>query len=226
MLTAATNGSLLLALSCLVLRCWATESPELSYLQCVNMRSLSPRKVLVFPLNQIDLKQPGPSACAESCIQINDTYVYFLVHVPAGGSFTNKLVCGCGNAAALQSVPLLPDSSCNLPCPLGRNSTDEYIDAVQMTGGSVATGVMEPWFPDRPAVTSQSKGPRFLALPGGIPVSQKNTTKRRSRPPATHRTCGDGHGLLSAYEFSRNGYARNSQLKIVALLVTLLRYIM
>lgn len=227
MRTAAMNTSLLFALSCLIFRCWATERSELSYLQCIHEKSLSLKKVLVFPLNQSDLIQPGPSACAESCIIIYDAHVYFFVHVPAKGSFTNKLVCGCGKAAALLSVPLFPDSSCNLPCPQGKNSTDEFIDAVHITGGAVTSKVMEPWFPDRPDVTAQNKGPRFLALPGGIPAGQKNTTKRRIRPPATHRTCGDGQGLLSVYEFSLNSSASIGQLKIhQALFLTLLCYIM
>ena len=212
MLTMARSRVLLLVLCFLAQWSWPAALAELSYLQCVNVRSLNQRKVLVFPMNQTDLNQPGPSACAETCVKINETYIYFLVHIPASGSFTNQLVCGCGTKGAFP-IHELPDSSCNLPCPLGLNSSVEFIDATRLTGGLMAT--IEPWFP-------LSDGPRFLALPGGVPAGQNNTSKRRRRPPATHRTCGNGHGLLSAYEFLRSSSANNSQLKSLTLLLLML----
>ncbi len=222
MSTVARETTFLLFLFSLVW-CRATELPELSYLQCVDFSSLSPRKVLVFPLNQTDLTKPGPTACAESCIEIDETYVYFLVHVPARGDFTNKLVCGCGFAGIFVSVQELPDSLCNLPCPLGSNST---IDVVQLTGGSVESEAtaMEPWFPDRQGATSTNKG-RFLALPGGV-SGLKNPGRVRKRPPATHRTCGDGRGFISAYEFFQTSSANYSQLKnrVFWLLILIMRF--
>lgn len=224
MLTMAGSRVLLLVLSCLAQWSRIVALAELSYLQCVDERSLNMWKFLVFPMNQTDLNQPGPSACAENCVKINETYIYFLVHVPASGSFINQLVCGCGTRSALLPIHELPDSLCNLPCPQGLNSTVEFIDAARLTGGSMAT--IEPWFPPRPNVTPQNKGPRFLALPGGVPAGQNNTSKRRRRPPATHRTCGDGHGLLSAYEFLQSSSANNSQRKSLALLLMLVCYIM
>lgn len=218
--TMARSRTLFLVLSCLAQWwSWTVALPELSYLQCVNHRSINQQKALIFPMNQTDLNQPGPSACAESCVQINETYIYFMVHVPASGDFTNQLVCGCGTRGALPLIHV-PDSSCNLPCPQGVNSSVEFIDAVRLTGGSKAATV-EPWFPER------SAGPRFLALPGGVPAKQNNTSKRRRKPPATHRTCGDGQGLLSAYEFlTSRSSANNSQLKsLLALLLMLGRHV-
>jgi len=215
--TMARSRTLVLVLSCLAQWSWAVASPELSYLQCIHERSLKKQKFLVFPINQTDLNQPGPSACAESCVEINETYIYFLVHIPAIGNFTNQLVCGCGNRGALPPIHS-PDSLCNLPCPQGMNSSVEFIDVVHLTGGSTET--VEPWLPEH------SKGPRFLALPGGVPATQNNTSQRRRRPPATHRTCGNGQGLLSVYEFRTSSSANNSQLKSMALLLMLVRYFM
>ena len=205
MSTVVRDATFLLLLSCLVC-CWATQLIELSYLQCVDVNSLSPRKVLAFPFNQTDLTKPGPSACAESCLEIDEVYVYFLVHVPARGEFANKLVCGCGIGGALVSTQELPDSQCNLPCPQGSNST---IDAVHLTGGPAESEAAEPWFPDRHGATSTNKG-RFLALPGGV-SGLKNPGRIRKKPPANHRTCGNGHGLLSAYELLQTSSANNSQ---------------
>jgi hypothetical protein len=61
-----------------------------------------------------------------------------------------------------------------------------------------------------------------------VPTGQNNTSKRRRRPSSTHRTCGDGHGLLSAYEFLRSNSANNNQLKslLALFLLMLVRYIM
>ena len=110
--------------------------------------------------------------------------------------------------ADITSPPLRRRSYINLPCPLGSNSSVEFIDAARLTGGFLAT--IEPWFPF-----------------SDVPTGQNNTSKRRRRPSSTHRTCGDGHGLLSAYEFLRSSSANNNQLKSVALLLLMLvRYIM
>lgn len=126
-----------------------------SYLQCVNSNLLSLRKVLVFPMNQSDLEEPGPSACAKSCLQIKENYYYFFVHVPASGHFVNKLVCGCGTVSALESVPELRDSLCNLPCPQSNNQT---VDAVHLAGGgSHIVEHIQPRYPVKPGANSQNK---------------------------------------------------------------------
>lgn len=172
----------------------------------------------MFPLNQTDITVQGPLACAESCLEIDGTYVYFLVHVPASGSFVNKLVCGCGYLGVLQSAPDVLDSSCNLPCPQGGNDT---VDAVQLTGGIQTTEEMAPRFPNKPSPSSHNKN-RLLTVPGGV-AGLKNPGQIRKRQPPSHRTCGNGHGLLSVYEFLQTNSANNSrQLRCLAILLALL----
>lgn len=215
-----TKGGCLVLFTCLVC-CWADQSLRLKYLQCVSYDSLSPRKVLVFPLNQTELKETGPYECAKSCLEIDSRYVFFMVHVPATGSFSNQLVCGCGTERALDSAPELLDSSCNLPCPQGSNGT---INAVQLSasGEGSSKKLSESWFPDKPSAPSTSKG-RLLSLPSGV-SGLKNPNQNRKRPSPDHRTCGNGHGLLSVYEFLKNSSANNSQLKTLILVSILIIY--
>lgn len=223
MSTTERKTTLLILLSCLVVASWADDSPKLSYLQCVSDSSLSNKKsqkVLVFPINQTDLEEPGPSACAKNCLQIKPTYYYFFVHVPAKGSpnFINKLVCGCGNIDSLRSVPEQRDSLCNLPCPLGNNHT---IDAVQLTGGDSQVVEDQSWNPDKPNANSQNKI-RLLTVPGGV-AGLKNPGQIRRKPAASHRTCGNGHGFLSVYEFlQNNAWTNNNQFPSLLFLLALI----
>lgn len=226
MSTAERKTTLLVLLSCLAVASWADDLPKLSYLQCVSAKSLNSRKFLIFPINQTDLQEPGPSACAKNCLQIDPNYYYFFVHIPAsesrqiGPSFVNKLVCGCGTADSLRSVPELRDSLCNLPCPLSSNQT---VDAVQLTGGGDSQVVEEiqPWYPEKPSANSQNKI-RLLTVPGGV-SGLKNPGQIRRKPPASHRTCGNGFGFLSVYEFlHNNGSANNTQFQSLAFLLALI----
>lgn len=214
MSTTVRESALFLLVFCYL--CKSNQVPELSYLQCVNANSLNPKTVLIFPLNQTELTQPGYLECTWNCVEIDINYVYFFVHVPASGIFTNQLVCGCGTSKALLSVPDLPDSSCNLPCPQGVNAT---IDAVYLTGGSNnKSEVIEPWLLGRPGVTSAPSKGRFFNPSEGVASTQG---KRRHRPPGHLRTCGDGHGLISVYEFRLNG-STSTKISIGTLVLSLL----
>jgi hypothetical protein len=59
--------------------------------------------------------------------------------------------------------PPLRRRAYNLPCPIGLNSSVEFIDAERLTGGLLAT--IEPWFPLSDVTTGQN-----------------NTSKRRRSP--------------------------------------------
>lgn len=179
----------------------ATEESDqivVSYLQCVNVQSLDLRTMFLFPLNQSELDRPGPSACAANCTEIDPNYTYFLVHVPAKGQFTNKLVCGCGYAKALDNIPFLPDKLCHLPCPLGNGSS--VVNAIQLSNGKPSQQVIDPWLPSRPGEQQQQHNDtaRFF---GGKTVNEGGTTSNRRRTySSTLMTCGNGLGFVSAYQ--------------------------
>jgi len=186
-----------------------------SYLQCVNVTSLDLRTMLMFPLIQSELDRPGPSACAKNCSSIDRNYIFFLVHIPVFGQFADKLVCGCGNAKSLDHAPFISDSLCDLPCPLGNGSV---VNASQLNSGSPSQEVIDPWLPRRPGEQQQNETTRFFGRKGTVgEVNQRRTYS------STVLTCGNGRGLLSAYQVTLKSSANvNRSLSILLLFLPIL----
>ena len=163
------------------------------YLKCVEWQQIYSPTMLVLPLNQSLLTLPGPLACALSC-KANErkdhTYTYAIMHVSAKGKFANQLVCGCGLKNILDGTSGMPDDHCEMPCPQGANAT---VDAVHRG--------REKKKKQRRDV-DQSLQQIRLNLPRGSGSGTSSNSKGAHR--ANRQTCGNGLGLLSAYEILRN----------------------
>jgi hypothetical protein len=171
--------------------------------------------MLIFPLSQSELDRPGPSACAANCTSIDSNYIFFLVHVPVSGQFANKLVCGCGNAKSLDYAPFISDSLCDLPCPLGNGSVVNATSS-QLSSGSTNQELVDPWLPRRPGEQQQhNETMRFFGRKGTV-----GEVNRRRPSITTTLTCGNGRGLLSAYQVALKSSA-NVNISLSTLLLFL-----